>query len=92
LPPNIAISSLWPVIHGSSNCEPRSGRVPPLRSGPGCARGRQQYDRCQPRRASGGAPRHHLDRRSVRRAAAVPALRARIPHATSRRHGSPTGG
>jgi hypothetical protein len=28
------------------------GRVPPLRSGPGFARGRQRYDCCQPRRAT----------------------------------------
>jgi hypothetical protein len=29
------------------------GRVPPLRSGPGCARSRQRYNRCQLRRAPG---------------------------------------
>jgi hypothetical protein len=37
--------------HALTHCS--SGRVPPLRSGPGCARRRQRYNCCQRRRAPG---------------------------------------
>ena len=57
----------------------RSGRVPPLRSGPGCARSRQRYNRCQLRRAP-CATGHDT---AVAACSGVSALRARIPHATA---------
>jgi len=57
-----------------------SGRVPPLRSGPGFARRRQRYRRCQRRRAP-GAPGLASDPEDPRGRAGVSALRARIPHA-----------
>jgi hypothetical protein len=57
------------------------GRVRRRGAEPGCARGRQRYHCCQPRRATGRA-RHPPGSSALRaRAAAVPALRARIPHA-----------
>jgi hypothetical protein len=54
----------------------------PRCAGPGCALRRARYRRAQRSRATGGA-RHRLGRGSRARAAAVPALRARIPHARS---------
>ena len=55
------------------------GRVPPLRSGPGCARRRQRYNRCQRRRAPCAAG-HDT---AVPACSGFSALRARIPHATA---------
>jgi hypothetical protein len=60
-----------------SHC--RFGRVPPLRSGPGCARTRARYNRCQRRRAP-SAGRHDT---AVPSCSGFSALRARIPHATA---------
>ena len=53
------------------------GRAPALRSGSGCTRRRQRYNRCQRRRAR-SAKEHDT---AVLLCSAFSALRARIPHA-----------
>ena len=66
------------------------GHVPPLRSGPGCARGRQRYDCCQPRRAAAAPGARAFPRRSSRRAA-VSALTGAHPSCSRRSRSGPRG-
>jgi hypothetical protein len=64
------------------------GRVPPLRSGPGCARRRARYNCAQRRRAPGAPGFLPFPPPRAWRAGVSP-LRARIPHATATRDAAP---